>query len=60
MALEHVGNDHLLDGERGVDSALGKLIGDDLGHAEIGERFMLHVLVLLLATLRPPLRWRFD
>ena len=38
------------------DAALGKLLDDDLGHAEIGERLMLHVLVLLLAAVGPPLQ----
>ena len=38
-----------------VDAALGELVYDDLGHAEVGECCVLHV-VLLLATFGPPLR----
>ena len=56
MAGEHVGENHLLDCERLGDLALGKLTRDDLGHAEVGERLMLHVVMLLLATLWPPLQ----
>jgi len=40
---KHVGNDHLLDGERRLDPALGEFVCDNLGHAEVGERFMMHV-----------------
>jgi hypothetical protein len=60
MARQHIGNDHLLNRERLGDATLGKLFCDNLGHAEVGERLMLHVLMLLLASLGPPLRWRFD
>ena len=56
MTGEHVGNDHALNCERRRDPALRELTCDDLGHAEIGERCVLHVLMLLLATLWPPLQ----
>jgi hypothetical protein len=36
-AGEHVGDDELLDGERGVRAALFERIGDRTGNAEIGE-----------------------
>jgi len=41
---EHVGDDQLLYGERRLDPTLGELIDYDLGHAEVGECFMLHVV----------------
>jgi hypothetical protein len=56
VAGEHVRDDHPLDRERRPDPALGELIDNDLGHAEIGESCMLHVLVLLLAAVWPPLQ----
>ena len=37
VAVEHVGDDHRLDGERRLDAALGQRAGHGLGHAEIGE-----------------------
>ena len=44
-----------------ADPAFGELIYDNLGHAEIGERFLLHVVVLLLAdSMVRRCRWRFD
>ena len=53
---EHVGDHELLYGEGRGETARAQLGHDDLGHAEVGESCMLHVLMLLLATVRPPLQ----
>jgi len=44
MAGEEIGDDHRLDGERRRDRTRGQLFDDDLGHAEIGERLLIHTV----------------
>ena len=49
VALQRVGDDELLDGERALYVAGAQRAGHGLGHAEVGEGGLLHLVLLLAA-----------
>ena len=57
MAVEHVADHELLDGERPLDPARAQRAGHGLGHAEIGEGGLLHMVLLAAGAERAGAMW---